>query len=326
MIAISRRFGDQAVDDHSWLAALTDQADIVASLFLARFLLLKIDRRAECEDEPDDAYDDSDSDDAASERSTPSSQNGRILSLLEKAAGAGHPMAHLSLAKCYLTGHGADQDHTKAIGLLHECANRGIAQASASLAQCYENGEGVKQDLTTAIEWYTKAASQGDKSARLGATFLGGWVSFIGHGVEQSDVDAFSHWQEQLANEGHSDSQFWTGCCYFYYRGVPRSYSKAFYWFSKAADQDNSYGQWMVGACYGNGWGVTKDETKAAEWYRKSAEQGNQHGQVRLGNCFRNGLGVAKDIDTAVLWYHRSADQGWWEAKHELKRLGKYQE
>ncbi|KAI9207351.1 Sel1 repeat family protein [Polychytrium aggregatum] len=82
----------------------------------------------------------------------------------------------------------------------------------------------------------------------------------------------------------------------------------------------------MVGACYGNGWGVTKDETKAAEWYRKSAEQGNQHGQVRLGNCFRNGLGVAKDIDTAVLWYHRSADQGWWEAKHELKRLGKYQE
>ncbi|KAI9197100.1 uncharacterized protein BJ171DRAFT_522593 [Polychytrium aggregatum] len=127
---------------------------------------------------------------------------------------------------------------------------------------------------------------------------------------------------EQLANDGHSDSQLWIGMCFYREWGVSEDHRKAFEWFTKSANQDNPYGQWWVGVCYLNGYGVTKDHAKAAKWSRISAEQGNRYGQDYLGNCYEFGLGVPEDIDTAVFWYRKSADQGHRDAIDRLEYLG----
>ncbi|KAI9207704.1 uncharacterized protein BJ171DRAFT_472542 [Polychytrium aggregatum] len=129
---------------------------------------------------------------------------------------------------------------------------------------------------------------------------------------------------EQLANDGHSDSQLWIGWCYFGGRGVLADYDKAFEWYSKSAIQDNSYGQWWVGRYYWNGWGITKDHAKAAELFRKSAEQGNRYGQHYLGVYYQSGRDVPENIDTAVFWYRKSADQGCKYVIAELKELGEW--
>ncbi|KAI9203394.1 uncharacterized protein BJ171DRAFT_583231 [Polychytrium aggregatum] len=146
---------------------------------------------------------------------------------------------------------------------------------------------------------------------------------FHGFGTTEDKKKAIGIF-EQLANEGHSDSQLWIGICYCFGRGVSRNYEKALEWLFKSASQGNSYGQWRVGNCYYYGYGVTGDERKAVEWFLKSAEQGNRYGQFWLGYCYQYGRGVPRDIDTAVFWYRKSADQGWQDAIDNLKALGKW--
>ncbi|KAI9197227.1 uncharacterized protein BJ171DRAFT_229782 [Polychytrium aggregatum] len=146
---------------------------------------------------------------------------------------------------------------------------------------------------------------------------------FQGFGVaveEQAAADIF----EQLANDGHSDSQLWFSECFRYQGNVLQNARKAFKWFGKSAEQGNSYGQWMLGYCHRWGDGVPEDHPKAAEWYRKSAEQGNRNGQFELGDCYQFGRGVANNIDIAVFWYRKSAEQGHDRAIYILQGLSKW--
>ncbi|KAI9201916.1 uncharacterized protein BJ171DRAFT_444847, partial [Polychytrium aggregatum] len=115
---------------------------------------------------------------------------------------------------------------------------------------------------------------------------------------------------ENLASDGHNDSQLWIGRLYWRSWRVSRNHQAAFKWFRKAADQGNSYGEYMVGYFTFNGIGVPKDRTMAVEWFRKSAEQGNRYGQAALGYCYERGRGITKNLDTANFWYRKSADQG----------------
>ncbi|KAI9202403.1 uncharacterized protein BJ171DRAFT_461325 [Polychytrium aggregatum] len=146
---------------------------------------------------------------------------------------------------------------------------------------------------------------------------------FHGFGTIEDEKQAAGTF-EQLANEGHSDSQLWIGECYYDDWGVSRDWRKAFGWFSKSAGKGNSYGQWRVGRGYHRGYGVTKDHTKAVEWLRKSAGQGNRYGQDILGFCYHDGYGVPKNIDTAIFWYRKSADQGCDWAIDSLKKLDQW--
>ncbi|KAI9205977.1 uncharacterized protein BJ171DRAFT_441178, partial [Polychytrium aggregatum] len=347
-IALSLYCDDQATTDRSWLEDQADKGNAAASYLLARMLQSGIDSEAKDDSQTgDDDVDDGETDD--DDEPIKNAKNQQIFQHLMKAAEGQHPMAQSHLAQCYRNGTGVEQDHTKATGLYRNLAERGILQAQIVFGGCYEVGEGVDQDYDAAIEWYSKAADQGSEDGRFHIVFLRGWRSFIGHGVEQSDADALNHWHEvstqstnprdwlckhlmaiclingfgtptnqtkaadifeQLANDGHSDSQLWIGMCFYREWGVSEDHRKAFEWFTKSANQDNPYGQWWVGVCYLNGYGVTKDHAKAAKWSRISAEQGNRYGQDYLGNCYEFGLGVPEDIDTAVFWYRKSADQG----------------
>ncbi|KAI9203234.1 uncharacterized protein BJ171DRAFT_155205 [Polychytrium aggregatum] len=415
-IALSLQCKNAGSADRSWLVAQADLGNTAALFFLARVLQVDLNRRRLKRCDREDA-------------------RKRIFHLLEAAADANHAMAQFHLADRYHHGCGVDQNHIKAFELYRSAAERGIPQAQVALGRRYENGEGVYQDFDAAIEWYSKVSNQGNDDIRLRIVLLRGWFSLIGHGVDQSDVDALSHWQEvstqptdptlksiathmvgwmhylgrgterdeqkgvkiirenrsakfpfgeteclagssdtksrshlglrlfelcqfgsdhdwlckhlmavcmvrgfgivehrntavdtfaQLANEGHSDSQFWIGQCFYHGWGVSQDHKKAFEWHSKSANQGNSYGQWMAGVYYLMGKGDTSDETKAVECFRKSAEQGNRCGQYFLGDCYKKASGVDKDIDTAVFWLRKSADQGYTRAINTLKNLGKW--
>ncbi|KAI9205141.1 uncharacterized protein BJ171DRAFT_423639 [Polychytrium aggregatum] len=303
-IALSLHCEDQATADRSWLEDRAEQGNASASYFLAR--ILQVDQESENDDELEG-----------------SAERQHIFRLLEKAANTSHPMAQFHLAGCYRNGLGVDPDHTKAIQLYRSLADRGIPQAQVALGRCYESGEGVDQDYDTAIEWYSKAADQGSEDGRLHILHLEAVCVFHGFGTTR-DLEKAAGTFEQLADEGHSDSQFWIGDCYCYGGGVSTDYTKAFEWFRKSAGQDNSYGQWMVGFCYYNGWGVTKDRTKAVEWYRKSAGQDNRYGQDWLGECYWLGRGVPKNVGTAVFWYRKAAEQGFQDSIDSLEQLGKW--
>ncbi|KAI9209118.1 uncharacterized protein BJ171DRAFT_471423 [Polychytrium aggregatum] len=416
-IAISLHCDEQATADRSWLVEQAEQGNAFASYFLAR--TLQIDLNSDRIDK--------------SERQAIHQQ---IFRLFESAANTNHTMAQFHLAQCYRNGIGVDRDRTKTIELYRSLADGGIPEAQIALGDCYESGEGAEQDYDSAIRWYSNAADQGSEDGRLHIVFLQAWFSFIGRGVEQSDIDAFNQWQEvstqstdpiikpiathmvgwmhylgrgtvrdqqkgvkiicenksdefrlgegeclvawwtnlsydsravyrffklcqlgsdrdwlckhlmalcmlhgfgtamnrkkaagifeQLAIDGHSDSQLWIGECYSCGGGVIWNPEKTFEWFRKSADQGNSYGQWRVGYCFYYGTGVAEDKPQAVEWYRKSAERGNRYGQCWLGDCYKNGEGVPQDIDTAIFWYRKSADQGNKDAINSLNGLGRW--
>ncbi|KAI9193471.1 uncharacterized protein BJ171DRAFT_636837 [Polychytrium aggregatum] len=179
----------------------------------------------------------------------------------------------------------------------------------------------VKSESPTAHKFFELCQSGSDRDwlcSHLMAVCL-----FHGFGTTQDQTRAARTF-EQLANDGHSDSQVWIGMSYDYGDGVSRDLVRAFEWYSKSTKQDNSYGQWRVGRCYYYGRGVAKDKRKAFEWFSKSAEQGNRYGQCWVGWCRNEGDGVPKDIDSAIFWWQQSADQGNRDAITTLKYLGKW--
>ncbi|KAI9190723.1 uncharacterized protein BJ171DRAFT_433874 [Polychytrium aggregatum] len=303
-IALSLHFEDQAAADRSWLVAQADQGNAPVSYLLARVLQSENDTEADDDDELEE-----------------NAKHQQIFHHLKRAAKASHSMAQFHLAECYLNGRGVKQDFTKAVELYRRLADHGISQAQIALGGCYENGEGVDQEYNTAIEWYSKAADQGNRDW-LCKHFMALCLHH-GFGTTQDRMKAACVF-EQLANDGHSDSQLRIGKYLHWGLGVLEDRITAFEWYSKSADQGNSYGQWMTGVCYYWGYGVTKDFAKAFEWYRRSAEQGNRYGQDSIGRCYKHGEGVPEDIDTAVLWYHKSADQGHKNAIERLKELGEW--
>ncbi|KAI9208252.1 uncharacterized protein BJ171DRAFT_565392 [Polychytrium aggregatum] len=415
LIAISLHYGGQETADRSWLVALADQGNPAASYLLARILQANLAHRQPVT------------------RSKRRETQQEIAQHLETAANAKHPMAQFHLAHSYRNGLGVFQDYTKAVELYRTLADRGMPQAQIALGCCYEGGESVDQDFDTAIEWHSKAADQGSEDGRLHIVFFRGWLSFIGHGVKQSDADAFNRWQEvstqstdpvikpiathmvgwmhylgrgtvrdeqkgvkiirenrsdefplgeeeclagestnvrpdssilasrkfvelcqlgseqdwlcrhltavclvhgvgvpedqvtaagifeQLANDGHNDSQVQLRTMYFYGRGVEPNLTKAFQWCQQAADQNNSFGQWMLGTCYRRDDPIFKDLIKAAQWFHKSAEQCNRYGQDSLGYCYRSGEGVARNLHTSRFWFNKAEDQGIHHAWHRVK-------
>ena len=68
----------------------------------------------------------------------------------------------------YQRGQGCDQNQTKAAEWYEKSANLGNCAAMFNLGKCFKNGRGVTKDLNKANEWYryTKAAAQGDEAAQ----------------------------------------------------------------------------------------------------------------------------------------------------------------
>ena len=125
-------------------------------------------------------------------------------------------------------------------------------------------------------------------------------------------------WFRKAAESGHSEAQYYLGCCYDSGQGVDQDYALAVEWFRKAAEQGDADAQYNLGCCYYSGEGVDQDYALAVEWYRKAAEQGNADAQCFLGHCYASGQGVGQDYALAVEWYRKAAEQGHSEAQYSL--------
>ena len=84
------------------------------------------------------------------------------------------------------------------------------------------------------------------------------------------------------AEQGDTLAQAFLGSCYYYGRGVDKSYTEAIEWYRKAAEKGEAYAQEYLGDCYYFGNGVDKSYTEAVEWYRKAAKQGYTYAQEKL--------------------------------------------
>ncbi|KAI9206523.1 uncharacterized protein BJ171DRAFT_498081 [Polychytrium aggregatum] len=215
-------------------------------------------------------------------------------------------------------GRGTQQDRQKGIKIIRE--NR---------SDEFPFGE----DECLAVRCFTSSNSPGARRfyqlCRLGSDrewlcrHLVAVCLFDGFGVSEDRPKAVDILQ-QLAHDGHSDSQFWIGESHQCFHKIPRDSQRAFQWWSRSADQGNPYGQRRIGVSYYHGVIVSRNDTKAFEWLRKSADQGYQLAQYWLGDCYKSGRGVAKDIDAAALWYRKAAEQGHEESTNILMVMNKW--
>ena len=86
--------------------------------------------------------------------------------------------------------------------------------------------------------------------------------------------------------------------------------AEAVKWYRKAAGHGHSNAQYYLGCCYDSNEGVNKDMAEVVKWYRKAAGQGHSNAQFCLGCCYQFGEGLEQDVAEAVKWYRKAAEQG----------------
>ncbi|KAI9202405.1 uncharacterized protein BJ171DRAFT_584052 [Polychytrium aggregatum] len=297
-IAISLHCKDQGTTDRSWIVALASRSNTAAWFFMARILQLDLIGPL------------------SANMPKKGRINQRILRHLKKAADAGHLMAQLHLAGCYNDGIVTKKDYAKAFELYQGLAERGMAQAQVALGRCYENGEGVDQDFDTAIDWYSKAADQASEDGRLHIAFFRGWFSFIGRDVDQSDADAFSHWQEvstQSINPVHkSISTHMVGWMHYLGRGTQQDKQKGV-----KIIRDNESDEFKLGEtnCLSVIWSsTTSSDSLAAREFFELCRIGSDRDWLSnhlMAVCLVRGFGTMQDRMRAAGIFEQLANEGY---------------
>lgn len=73
--------------------------------------------------------------------------------------------------------------------------------------------------------------------------------------------------------------------------------------FRPLAEQGHSEAQYFLASMYEFGDGVTQDEDEAAKWYLKAAEQGETQAQHKMATLYARGKGVAQNLLLAHMWF-----------------------
>lgn len=111
------------------------------------------------------------------------------------------------------------------------------------------------------------------------------------------------------AQQGDTESQFFTGFCLLLGEGVAPDSSQAAYWFALAMEQGHSKAAGCLGHMYLSGQGVPQDSEAAAECFRRGADGGDPGSQFQLGELYYFGDGVEQDYEKAVHWHDLAARQ-----------------
>jgi TPR repeat protein len=86
---------------------------------------------------------------------------------------------------------------------------------------------------------------------------------------------ALKIWQ-QLADEGHLQSQFNIAYMHEFGIEVKPDYKEAVKWYTKAANKGYARAQNFLGWMYETGKGVKRDRATALKWLKLAADQGNE--------------------------------------------------
>lgn len=110
---------------------------------------------------------------------------------------------------------------------------------------------------------------------------------------------------EALVEKVRTEAQLRVGDCFYYGKGVARSYVKAFHWYGKAAGKDNAEAQLRVGDCFFYGKGVACNYVEASRWYGKAEEKGITEAKDRKSICDKR----IKEAEEKKCAQHKSAEE-----------------
>lgn len=169
-----------------------------------------------------------------------------------------------------------------------------------------------------ALRWYKEAAEGGNP----GDWYEVGDLYFEGaDGVPKDEAYAVECFEKELArNPKHTGSNNVLGKAYYYGRGVPQDYAKAYQLLRTAYDGGNTWGVFYLGSCCFNGWGTPQDY-KEARIFLEQVNWKNSDAYYMRGYLYANGLGGPEDIKLGVEYLQKAGDHA--KAKEELLRYKK---
>ena len=100
---------------------------------------------------------------------------------------------------------------------------------------------------------------------------------------------ALELWNE-LADGGHSNSQYKLGVLYRLGYGVKKDFQKAFHRFEQAAQQAHGYAQYNLAMMYLKGWGTKRNTNEAEKWLRKASIHKIRLAQEKLDSIIADSL------------------------------------
>ena len=133
---------------------------------------------------------------------------------------------------------------------------------------------------------------------------------------EANDYKSAFESLQKLANNGHSESQFYRSGL-----GVRKNSETCARWFLKAAKGGNVNAQFSIGVLYSLGTGVKKDGQKALAWFEKAAQQGHVKAQLSVGNAYFEGKDIPQNYSKAAFWFHKAAEKDERDAYASLGEL-----
>jgi len=221
-----------------------------------------------------------------------------------------------------------------------EAALRGEAWAQTKLGKIYVAAPDDAQ-LERGVTLLGEAAAQHDAEA----IYFLATLSAVGHGVEQSDLNAFEQ-MKRAAELGFAEAQFALGTMYFKGSGTNQDEAAAIQSFLQAAKQGHIEAMFasgrillakpnpeqrgeglalmgraiasghieatlMLATAYGRGSiGMPKDEAQAEAILKPAAERGDADCQMALASLYKFGDSFAERRALADDWLQRAAEQG----------------
>ena len=164
-----------------------------------------------------------------------------------------------------------------------------------------------------ALGWRKKAA----EGRHPGAWYDLGRCYFDGVGTDKDDAYAVSCFRKELEMDpSYIGANNLLGKAYYFGRGVPQDYAKAFQHLSAAYDRKSTWGVYYLGKCCFEGWGTPQDYSRA-RMFLEQVDWTNYDTFYMLGYMYGRGLGgVTEDIPKAVDYLQKAKDNK--DAKEEL--------
>nr|WP_158217331.1 tetratricopeptide repeat protein [Microbulbifer agarilyticus] len=155
---------------------------------------------------------------------------------IRRLARKGDVEAQYQYGEMLVNGRGVERDYPEAYRLLSESANSGHADAQFVLGTMRKNTwGGVEKDHAESMRWLNKSYEQGNMNAALGLA-----VSYTsGRDMERDYEKSFSLYLE-AAWSGLLTAQGKVAGHYYYGKGVPKDYVRAYAWY-KVSGKGHDY-------------------------------------------------------------------------------------
>ncbi|MCQ2248321.1 MAG: zinc-ribbon domain-containing protein [Treponema sp.] len=228
-----------------------------------------------------------------------------LMALEEKTHDA---MVQFKIGDLYQFVHPGDEEGT--FSWVKKAADQGLPEALNELGLYYETGNGVEEDLGKALESYREAYKRGCKNAYSIGTLL--YDNAGSFGNEEEDYKEAVEMFMTQPEDGSSRNKL--GVCYYFGRGIEKSYDKAFECFKYAAEHEISDAYSWLGLCYQNGKGTEKNIVSGVKWFKKGAEDDDSYCQFKLAGFYAD----KEDFKNAFIWYEKAANNGDNDALREL--------